>query len=314
MESDSLILLGTLERDRIALMTPVQETIVAFLVNEGDRIPAGTVVARIDDTRLRAELAIYAAAKARARAQLAELEAGTTKERIAQAEAEQAGAVAAAASARAELSRVQRLFKEKLVPQSELDRAQAASEEADARKRRADQVLEELRRGARIEELDAARAALEEADARIHEAEVRRSQLELRSPVDAIVDELVFRVGERPSAGSVVAILVADTTPYARVFVPERAMSRLGKEHPARILIDGVEGELEARFRYVATDSMFTPYYALTDSERDRLVFRAKVEVTDARARELRSGIPVQVLVRLDPGSAPAPQPAGGGR
>jgi HlyD family secretion protein len=302
-DPDSLTLLGTLERDRIALATPVQEALVERPVNEGDYIRAGTVVARIDDTRIRAEIAIYEAQRARAQAQLAQLEAGTTKERIAQAQAEQEGAIASAASAKAELSRVQKLFKEKLVPQSELDRAQAASDEADARKRHADQVLGELRRGARTEELDAARAALEEAQARIHEAETRLAQLELRSPADAIVDELLFAVGERPPVGSVVALLVADSTPYARVFVPERAVTRLKPEHPALVLADGVTAQLEAHFLYVASDSMFTPYYALTDRERDRLVFRAKVQVTDPKARELRSGIPVQVLVRLDAAS-----------
>jgi HlyD family secretion protein len=298
-DPNTLVLLGTLERDRIALATPVQETVLERPVHEGDHIKAGTVVARMDDTRLKAEVSIYVAARARAQAQLAQLEAGTTKERLAQADAEREGAIATAASAKAELNRVQKLFKEKLVPQSELDRAQAASDEADARKRRADQVLEELRRGARVEELDAARAELAEAEARIREAQTRLDQLELRTPVDAVVDELLFGVGERPAVGAVVALLVADSTPYARVFVPERAVSQLRSEHPAQVLVDGVEGPLEAHFQYIATDSMFTPYYALTDRERDRLVFRSKVLVTDPKGKDLRSGVPVQVLVRL---------------
>src|SRR5262245_57415992 len=87
-DPNPLVLLGTLERDRIALATPVQEMVLERPVHEGDHIRAGTVVARIDGTRLRAEVAIYVAARARAQAQLAQLQAGTTKERIAQADAE----------------------------------------------------------------------------------------------------------------------------------------------------------------------------------------------------------------------------------
>ena len=199
-------------------------------------------------------------------AQLVELQAGTSREPIAPGEAEYSGTVASAANARAELNRVKKLFDDKLVPQSNLDRAQAASDEAEANKKRSAQVLEELKRGTRVEALDVARAALAEADARIREAEARIAQLELRAPVDAIVDELVFEIGERPPQGSVVVILASDTTPYANVFVPARAISRVTPGLAAKLTIDGVEGPLDGEFGFVATDAMFTPDYSIDGS------------------------------------------------
>jgi HlyD family secretion protein len=297
--SEALVLLGTLERDTLYLTAPVQEQVVERPVREGQRVEAGALVARLDDTRLRAELSIHLAALERARAQLAELEAGTTRERIAQAQADHAGALAAAENATSDLRRLRKLHSDRLIAESELDRARAAAKEADARKARTAQVLAELQRGPRAEAIDAARAALAEAEARVREAQVRLGQLELRAPAAGVIEELPYEIGERPVPGAIVAILVAEATPYVRVFVPERAVGLIEPGHPSRIVVDGVPATLGARFGYIAQDAMFTPYYALTDAERDRLAFQAKVEVTDPRARALRSGVPVRVLVSL---------------
>ena len=50
----------------------------------------------------------------------------------------------------------------------------------------------------------------------------------------------------------------------------------------------------------MATEAAFTPYYSLTDNERSRLAFQAEVDLVDPRARTLRSGVPVRILVQLD--------------
>jgi HlyD family secretion protein len=298
-QPEGMVLFGTLDRESVSLTAPIQETVVSRPVLEGQHLEAGALVARLDDARLQAELAIDIAARDRAMAQFEELEAGTTREEISQAEAEHSGAVASAATARAELDRVQKLFQQKLIAQNELDKARTVAAEAEARKNRTASFLEEQRRGPRPEKITAARAAIAEAKARIHEVEVRLGQLELRAPADCTVEQLMFEVGERPAAGAVLAVLVPESAPYARVYVPEKAAALVSPGLISRAAVDGVAEDLEARFRFVATKAMFTPYYSLSDRERDRLAFEAKVDLLDPRARDLRSGVPVRIVVRL---------------
>ena len=51
---------------------------------------------------------------------------------------------------------------------------------------------------------------------------------------------------------------------------------------------------VDGRVRWVASDPAFTPYYALTERDRGRLTYVAKVDITEERQR-LPDGVPVEV-------------------
>jgi len=52
--------------------------------------------------------------------------------------------------------------------------------------------------------------------------------------------------------------------------------------------------------RFIASDAEFTPYYSLTAADRSRLSFLAEVVFDDAEARDLPSGVPVDVTLELE--------------
>jgi HlyD family secretion protein len=62
----------------------------------------------------------------------------------------------------------------------------------------------------------------------------------------------------------------------------------------AKIFVDGLEQPLAGRVRWVASEAAFTPYFALTEHDRGRLSFAAKVDVLNASTR-LPDGVPVEV-------------------
>jgi HlyD family secretion protein len=66
----------------------------------------------------------------------------------------------------------------------------------------------------------------------------------------------------------------------------------------ARVFVDGLEDSLTGRVRWVASESAFTPYFALTERDRGRLSFTAKVDILDA-AERLPDGVPVEVELLL---------------
>jgi HlyD family secretion protein len=63
----------------------------------------------------------------------------------------------------------------------------------------------------------------------------------------------------------------------------------------ARVRLDGIERDYAGTVRFVAAEAAFTPYYALTERDRNRLTYLAEVVLTDAEAAELPTGVPVEV-------------------
>ena len=159
------------------------------LVDEGQMVAAGQVVARLDSAELVEQRAMRLAELEAAQAALSELEAGSRPEEIAQAKAAmdqnqwrlnellsgsrsqeiasaEAGlkqAQADATRARVDFERYARLYQKVNVSAQQFDAARSAMEMAEARQRQAEEQLKLVREGPRREQIDQARAALEQA-------------------------------------------------------------------------------------------------------------------------------------------------------
>jgi HlyD family secretion protein len=94
-------------------------------------------------------------------------------------------------------------------------------------------------------------------------------------------------------------IVLGGRQPYARVFVPETIRVHVTAGTAAMIHVDGLDQPLEGRVRWVSSEAAFTPYYALTERDRGRLSYVAKVDITTQRDR-LPDGVPVEVELLVD--------------
>ena len=153
--------------------------------------------------------------------------------------------------------------------------------------------------GTTVEELGQAEQAVNRARARVDAARVDLSRLEVLAPLAGTVDSRLFEPGERPQPGQPVMVLLPGAQPHARVYVPEYLRVRIGPGTEARIYVDGLDEPVNGRTRWVANEAAFTPYYALTERDRGRLSFLAKVDIADERNR-LPDGVPVEVEFILD--------------
>jgi HlyD family secretion protein len=296
-DADSLP--GTLERDRVELVAEANETIVSLPFTEGAAVKAGDIIVVQDR-------ALSAAEVDAARAQLAEAEARTDELRNGPLPT-----TIRAAAARREAARVQRddavrerdrllgLVARSLVSRSQADQQVAAAAAAEAELHEAEADLRELQQGTRAEQVAQARQAADSARARLAGLETTSSRLEVRAPVDATLDALPFHRGEKPAKGDTVAVLLATTTPYARIHVPEQLRARVKAGTPATLRVDGVERDYRGQVRFIASEAEFTPYYALTAADRSKLSFLAEVVFDDPEAASLPSGIPVDVKLEL---------------
>jgi HlyD family secretion protein len=298
---ESSTAVGVLERDRLDLVAEASEPVIERAVEEGAYVERSALIVKLDPTRLEAQVAQAEAGRARADARLAELVRGPRRERIAEARARFKGVEGRLATARNELDRSRKLIAEGVISTEQIEQRRADFDEALAARDAARATLDELLDGTTAEEVAQAEAGLAEAEAVLADARVRLSRLEVRAPIAGWVDALPYELGERPPAGGVVAVLLADDAPYARVYVPASIRLHVKAGTEARVRLDGVAEPLSGRVRTVATDASFTPYFALTEKDRGRLVYLSKVDLLDPAARGLPSGLPVVVEFELPP-------------
>ena len=296
---DSNRVVGELASDRIEMAADVSEPIIEIAVAEGDAVAAGQILLRQDDARAVARLAAADAVLAQAQARLDELVRGPRSEQIAAARAEVEGATQELDFRNNDLERTQNVFTRGLASPDVLDRAKAAQDAAQASLKSQLARLEELLTGTTVEELAQAEQSVKQADAQRSNAQIDVERHTLRAPGSGIVDSRLFELGERPVPGQPVMIVLAGGQPYARVYVPEHLRVRIRPGTKAWIHVDGLNEPVAGRVRWVASESAFTPYFALTERDRGRLSFVAKVDISEERER-LPDGIPVEVEFLLE--------------
>jgi HlyD family secretion protein len=294
---DDETLPGTVERDRVELAAESDEFIVALPFAEGAKVKAGDVIVVQDRAISAAELDAARAQLAEAEARVEELKNGPRETSIRAAAARRDRARATRDDAVRERDRLLDLVKQNLVSRSQADQQVAAANAAEAGLREAESGLRELQEGTRSEQLTQARQAADTLRANLRALETSTARLEVRAPIDGTIDALPFHVGEKPARGATVAVLLADGAPYARIHVPAPLRAQVAAGAAATLKVDGVDGDFRGKVRFIASEAEFTPYYSLTAADRSRLSFLAEVVFEDERARDLPSGVPVNVTL-----------------
>ncbi len=290
-----LPIVGTLERDRLELVADARERIVEVLVSEGDVVEAGDVLMRLDRSLYDADLLQARATWDRAEQRLAELIRGPRTEQIETARAELEALENTLETARLEYNRVRALVEERVFTEARLDRADGAVKVGTSNVRAAEARLAELLEGTTLEELGQARASVAEAEAIHGRIQLLADRLAIHAPRAGIIDAIPYKLGERPPLGATVIVMMADGAPYARVYVPEPLRAGVTPGLAASIVVDGVDGTFAGSVRFVSADAAFTPYYSLTQRDRSRLSYVAEITLTEPAARDLPTGVPVEV-------------------
>jgi len=293
---------GELASDRIELVAETTEPITTIWVDEGAAVNAGDLLISQDPDRAALRLAESEAVLREAKGRLDELLRGPRSERIAAARANLEGAEKDLVFRQAEYERTREVAARDLASPEALDRAIAELDAATAAVdlRRAE--LAEQLAGTTVEELAQAEASVEQAEARVDSARLDLERHEIRAPVDGIVDSRLFETGERPVAGQPVLVMLAGHQAHARVYIPEHIRVQLGPGSKATLYVDGLDTALAGTVRWVASEAAFTPYYALTERDRGRLSYAAKIDI-DEPIQRLPDGVPLEA--DLHTGAAP---------
>ena len=299
---DANRVVGELTSERIELTAEVSEPIVEILVAEGQTVVRGQALMRQDNQRATARLAEADAFLAQAQARLDELVRGPRGEQIAAARANVDGAVRERSFRQTEFERTEKIFAQKLTSPDVLDRAKAALDAARANLELRRAQLQELLSGTTVEELAQAQQAVRQAEGKRDYLAIDLARHELRAPVDGIADSRLFEIGERPMPGQALLIMLGGDQVYARVYVPESLRVQIAAGTAATIHVDGLTEAVPGRVRWVANEAAYTPYFALTERDRGRLSYLAKIDIAEDRPR-LADGVPVEVELLIENGA-----------
>ncbi|WP_298015153.1 efflux RND transporter periplasmic adaptor subunit [uncultured Castellaniella sp.] len=307
---------GRIEATEIDIATRLPGRIDRILVDEGDFVRTGQILALMNPDSLQAQIeeaaarqrqAGHAVAAAQAQVALRESDVATAQAIVRQRESD-------LFAARRRLNRSSTLARQGAASQQELDddqarlrsveaglaaaRAQVVSAQAGVAAARADQV------GA-----ESAVAAAAATTARI-QADLEDSRL--KAPRDGRIQLRIAQPGEVLGAGGRVLNMLDLSDVTMTFFMPEAIAGRLALGSEVRIVLDAApEYVIPAEVAFVASQAQFTPKTVETASERQKLMFRIKARIPrdllQKHLEQVKTGLPGVAWVRTD---AARPWPA----
>ncbi|WP_053237895.1 HlyD family secretion protein [Sandaracinus amylolyticus] len=247
---------GRIESREVDVATRLPLRVRTVLVEEGELVRRGQVLALMDTVTLEQELA-------EARESLA-----AAHEQQAVASAEIARRNSEIELARIEVERSQNLVAERAGSQRELDVRTTALRVARA-------GLAEAHANLRVAEQQ-----VQVADANVAVIQSRIDDATLTSPVLGRVLYRLAEPGEVLGAGGAVLTLVNLEDVYMEIFLPANQAAEVQIGAEARVRLDYAPDRVAPGYvSFVSPEAQFTPREVETASEREQLMFRVKIQV-----------------------------------
>lgn len=220
-------------------------------VEQGDRVKAGQVLARLNTEQLEAQIRKLEADRRAAEALLSELKAGPRQETIDAAKARVREQDAQLELAVASEGRRKRLLDQRLVAREEYDQARTAVERWQAEREIAQKQLEDLELGTREEKIASQAAVIESLVAAIAAARVELDHSVIKSPYDGSIVARSIDEGYVISSGQSVLTISEDAVLQVHVGVPPTVAQSLTSGDLLRVVIR--DQQLPARLKSVVS-------------------------------------------------------------
>jgi HlyD family secretion protein len=287
-----LTLHGNVDLRQVALPFNNNERIAEVLVQEGDRVHKGELLARLDTSRLEPQVAQVAAQVAAQRAVVNRLHNGSRPEEIAQARAILESAKADAFNARRQFERKKTLLSKNVASQQDADSAEAVAGVANARVDVSQKALDLAVAGPRQEDIDQAEAQLRGSVAQLAYLRQQLADAELRAPLDGVVHSRLMEPGEMASPQRPVFSLAIIDPKWVRAYVSERDLARVHTGMKAFVTVDSFPGrQFDGWIGFVSPVAEFTPKAVETEELRTSLLYEVRVFVKDPE-NDLPLGMP----------------------
>jgi HlyD family secretion protein len=270
---------GRLEAKQFYVASKYPGRIAEVLVDEGDTVQPGQVIARMDTSALEAQL----------REAEAQIRSAEDARRVAEAQI-------GVKQAEYDFAAKQDVRSKALVPGGAVSQREAELDHASALSNRAQLVGAQSQEVQARQQIDAARATADRLRAEIKDAV-------LVAPLRGRVESRLAEQGEVLPAGGRVYSVNDLSDVYMYVYLPSAVTGKVPLGSEARIVLDAApQYPIRAYVSYVSPMAQFTPKTVETAEERHNLTFRVKLQIPQERLREFeplaKTGLPGMGYVR----------------
>lgn len=279
---------GRLEMTEVDVATKYPGRVKDVLVQEGETVKKGQLMARLDTKELQAKLK-------------------QTKAMVEQAVQQKQYSSAIVAQRKSELSLAQKNLErsKSLYVNKNISLVQLQQDETRLESTKAALIAAKA-------QVVSAQASIEAAKAQEETIKVNIEESSLYAPIGGRVLYKLAEPGEVVGSGTKLYTLLDLTDTYMTIFLPTADAGRVNINSEARIVIDALPNQpIPAFVSFVSPEAQFTPKEIETDKERAKLMFRVKVKVDPKIIKEgftsAKSGLPGVAYVRLD-NSTPWPE------
>lgn len=300
---------GRIEATEIDVATKLPGRINEIFVNEGSFVKAGEPLATMQTDVLDAQRT-----EALAQQQQAINHVSSAEAQLAARHSDKAAAEAVVAQreselelARKRLARSEKLSKDGATSRQTLDDDRAATLGAEAVLKAAHAQVAAADAAVRAAEANVvgARSAVAAAQATVDRIQADIDDSVLVSPRDGRVQYRIAQPGEVLGSGGKVLNVVDLADVYMTFFLPETVVGRVAIGSEVRLILDAAPHYvIPASVSYVASTAQFTPKTVETASERQKLMFRVKAQISpdllQQHLEQVKTGLPGVAWLRLD--------------
>lgn len=293
-QARTVLVSGNIEAHQSILgFKTVQSRIVELPFDEGQWVKASTVIARLDNSDYRQQVAIAQAALEVQRRQLA-----TAEQNLAAAGKTVEADAADLELKKAEFSRADTLLQRGAGTVQARDQTYAALRQSTAAHER-DQALQ----SAAERQVELAKANIHNAKEALKMAEIVLDYTTLRAPFDGVIVVRQAELGEIMAPGTPVVTLADLDHVWLRAYINEPDIGKVRLGQPAIVKTDTYPGKTyKGRVSFISPVAEFTPKSVETHAERITLVYRVRIDIANP-THELVPGMPADAtLEALPPG------------
>jgi HlyD family secretion protein len=270
--------------------------LTALYVEQGDKVKAGQLLARMDSANLTAELAQAQAELAQAQAEYTKVLNGNRQEAIARAKSQVLSAQAQADLSAKRLEKNRWLAQQGAIAQLTLDEYLSADKTSRASLAEAQKQLQELENGSRPEDIAQSKAKVAAAQARVDLAQTELEDTAIYAPFDGLISQKYATVGavvtpnvsaSTTSSATSSSILSIASGLEVNVNVSEATIAQIEPNQTVEIMAEAYPYRtFQGRVQQIAPEAIV---------ENNVTSFEVKVKLITGQA-ELRSGMNVDAV------------------
>ncbi len=289
---DNLLVSGNIEaHESVVSFKAVQSRVIELPFDEGQWVKAGTLLARLDDSDYRQQVAINEAAL-----RVQEQELTSAMQKLEAARATITNDSADLAQKNIDYGRSQKLWNEKVISGDQRDHTDTALKQSNAAMQR-DVAME---RSAQ-QDIEVAKANIRNASENLKLATIMLGYTTLRAPFSGVILTRQTELGEVMQPGTPVVTLADLDHVWLRAYVAETDLGRIRWGQAATVHTDTYpDREYPGQISFISSEAEFTPKSVETHKERVTLVYRIKIDVENPR-HELKPGMPADATIHLAP-------------